>query len=152
MAAGNLVETSGVQFGSLKTFFLSALLENFRIDTSLNILVIQNSKTRGETSLSQTIQMSRIVENFQIQTAPFQNKAGYRAENRPEDISLKCLLPDFSFFWSQVQTTNTGKTFIKKVLKAFHPAARPKPPKVFASLCRYYGAPFTILMPGTGHI
>ena len=36
------VETSGVYFGSLKTFILS---ENIRIGTSLNILVTQNSKT-----------------------------------------------------------------------------------------------------------
>ena len=39
------VETSGVYFGSLKTFILSVKLENIRIDTSLNILVTQNSKT-----------------------------------------------------------------------------------------------------------
>ena len=39
------VETSGVCFGSLKTFILSAELENIRIGTSLNILVTQNSKT-----------------------------------------------------------------------------------------------------------
>ena len=39
------VETSGVHFGSLKTFILSVKLENIRIGTSLNILVVQNSKT-----------------------------------------------------------------------------------------------------------
>ena len=39
------VETSGVYFGSLKTFILSVKLENIRIGTSLNILVTQNSKT-----------------------------------------------------------------------------------------------------------
>ena len=39
------VETSGVYFGSLKTFLLSIKLENIRIGTSLNILVTQNSKT-----------------------------------------------------------------------------------------------------------
>ena len=39
------VETSGVYFGSLKTFILSVKLENIRIDTSLNISVTQNSKT-----------------------------------------------------------------------------------------------------------
>ena len=39
------LETSGVYFGSLKTFVLSAQLENSRIGTSLNILVTQNSKT-----------------------------------------------------------------------------------------------------------
>ena len=41
------VETSGVYFGSLKVFFLSAKLENIRIDTSLKILVIQNSKHKA---------------------------------------------------------------------------------------------------------
>ena len=39
------VETSGVYFGSLKTFLLSVKLENIRIGTSINILVAQNSKT-----------------------------------------------------------------------------------------------------------
>ena len=39
------VETSGVFFGSLKTFILSVKLENIHIGTSLNILVTQNSKT-----------------------------------------------------------------------------------------------------------
>ena len=39
------VETSGVYFGSLKTFILSVKLKNIRIGTSLNILVTQNSKT-----------------------------------------------------------------------------------------------------------
>ena len=39
------VETSGVYFGSLKTFILSVKLENIRLGTSLNILVTQNSKT-----------------------------------------------------------------------------------------------------------
>ena len=39
------VETSGVYFGSLKTVILSVKLENIHIDTSLNILVTQNSKT-----------------------------------------------------------------------------------------------------------
>ena len=38
-------ETSGVYFGSLKTFILSVKLENIRLGTSLNILVTQNSKT-----------------------------------------------------------------------------------------------------------
>ena len=36
------VDTSGVYFGSLKTFILCVKLENIRIGTSLNILVIQN--------------------------------------------------------------------------------------------------------------
>ena len=39
------METSGVYFGSLITFILSVEPENIRIDTSINILVIQNSKT-----------------------------------------------------------------------------------------------------------
>ena len=39
------MEISGVYFGSLKTFILSAKLENIRIGTSLSILVTQNSKT-----------------------------------------------------------------------------------------------------------
>ena len=39
------VETSGVYFGSLKTFILSVKLENVRMGTSLNILVTQDSKT-----------------------------------------------------------------------------------------------------------
>ena len=39
------VETSGVYFGSLITFILSVKPENIRIDTSINMLVTQNSKT-----------------------------------------------------------------------------------------------------------
>ena len=39
------VETSGVYFGSLKTFTLSVKLENIRIGTSLRILATQNWKT-----------------------------------------------------------------------------------------------------------
>ena len=39
------VETSGVYFGSLKTFILSVKLKNIRIGSYLNILVTQNSKT-----------------------------------------------------------------------------------------------------------
>ena len=42
------METSGVYFGSLKTFALSVKLEKIRIGTSLNILVTQHSKTQGE--------------------------------------------------------------------------------------------------------
>ena len=38
------VETSGVYFGSLKTFILSVKLENIRLGTSLNTLVTQYSK------------------------------------------------------------------------------------------------------------
>ena len=39
------VETSGVYFGSLKTFILSVKLENIRIGTSINMLIAKNSKT-----------------------------------------------------------------------------------------------------------
>ena len=39
------VETSGVHFGSCRTFLLPVKLENIRIGTSLNILVTKNSKT-----------------------------------------------------------------------------------------------------------
>ncbi len=38
-----LIETSGVYFGSLKTFILSVKLENIHIGTSLNMLVTQDS-------------------------------------------------------------------------------------------------------------
>ena len=48
------VETSGVYFGSLKAFILSVKLENIRMDTSLNILVTQTSKTQGESIFSCT--------------------------------------------------------------------------------------------------
>ena len=48
------VETSGVYFGSLKTFILSVKLENIRMDTSLSILVTQTSKTQGESIFSCT--------------------------------------------------------------------------------------------------
>ena len=44
MAAGKPVETSGVYFGSLKTFILSVKLENIRIGTSLVTLATQNSR------------------------------------------------------------------------------------------------------------
>ena len=39
------VKTSGVHFGSLKTFILSVKLENIRMGTYLDILVTRNSKT-----------------------------------------------------------------------------------------------------------
>ena len=63
------VETSGVYFGSLKTFILSVKLENIRIGTSLNVLVTQNSNIRRidifvhVTCYPETIPMSRIVKN-----------------------------------------------------------------------------------------
>ena len=95
------VKTSGFCLGSLKTFLVSPKLENIRIDTSLNILVIQNSKTQGESVFSSTWHVSQkqsryhaVWKKSEIQTAIFRNKACYRAENRPADISLRCLLPD----------------------------------------------------------
>ena len=39
------VKTSGVYYGSLKTFIPSVKLENIRKGASLNILVTKNSKT-----------------------------------------------------------------------------------------------------------
>ena len=39
------VKTSGVYYGSLKTFIPSVKLENIRNGASLNILVTKNSKT-----------------------------------------------------------------------------------------------------------
>ena len=51
---GEPVKTSGFCFGSLKTFLVSPKLENIRIDTSLNTLVIQNWKTQGESVFSST--------------------------------------------------------------------------------------------------
>ena len=39
------VETSGVYFGSLKTFIPSVKVENIRIGTYINMLVTQNLKT-----------------------------------------------------------------------------------------------------------
>ena len=41
------METSGVYYDSLETFFLSVKLENIRIGTSLNILVTQSSKLKA---------------------------------------------------------------------------------------------------------
>ena len=72
------METSGVYFGFLETFFLSAKLENIRIDISLNTLVTQNSKTQGESIFSCTlpVQMSRIVKkkNLDSNCSIFQTK------------------------------------------------------------------------------
>ena len=51
---GKPAQTSGVYFGSLKTLQLSARLENIRIDTSIYILLIQSSKTLGESTFSCT--------------------------------------------------------------------------------------------------
>ena len=39
------VETSGVYYGTFRTFILPVKLENIRIGTSLNILVTRNPKT-----------------------------------------------------------------------------------------------------------
>ena len=52
------VETSGVYFGSLKTFILSCKLENICIRTSLNILVTQNSETSGQSIFSCTLHVT----------------------------------------------------------------------------------------------
>ena len=48
------LETSGVYFGYVKTFRLSVELANISIDTSLNIFVVQTSKTCGESTFSCT--------------------------------------------------------------------------------------------------
>ena len=42
------LETSRVYFGYVKTFRLSVELANICIDTSLNTLVVQTSKTQGK--------------------------------------------------------------------------------------------------------
>ena len=53
--------------------FLSAKLENIRIVTSLNILVIQNSKTQGESCFLEAIQMLRIEKKLKFRLPYFQN-------------------------------------------------------------------------------
>ena len=45
------MQISGVYFGSIKTFFLSA--KNIRIDTSLNILVIANEQAERRREASE---------------------------------------------------------------------------------------------------
>ena len=66
------VETSGVYFGSLKTFILSVKLENIHIGTSLNILVthaeLENTRRIDifvhVTCYPKTMPMSRIVKRL----------------------------------------------------------------------------------------
>ena len=85
------METSRAYFGSLKTFILSVKLENIRIGTSLNILVTQNSKTQGESifyfragnMLPRNNADASIVKKTVFY---FQNKAVYRAEDKPKLI------------------------------------------------------------------
>ena len=82
------VETSGVYFGSLKTFILSVKLENIRIGTSLlniksslNILVTQaNRYFRARNMLPRN---NADVKHCEKNASYFQNKAVYRAEDRP---------------------------------------------------------------------
>ena len=87
------METSGVYFGSLETFILSVELENIRLGTSLNILVTQNSKTQGESGYFRACNMlprnNTDVTHCEKPVFYFQNKAVYRAEDRPTDICLK---------------------------------------------------------------
>ena len=96
------VKTSGFCVGSLKTFLVSPQLENIRIDTSLNILVIQNSKLHKanrcfllrDMFLRSNPDITQCEKNLKFKLLYFRNKACYRAENKPADISLRCLLPD----------------------------------------------------------
>ena len=48
------VETSGIYFGYLKRFLLSAELANIGIYISLYMLAVQTSKTQGESMFSCT--------------------------------------------------------------------------------------------------
>ena len=85
------VKTSGVYFGSLKTFIHSVKLVNIRRGNSLNILATQNSKTQGGSIFSCT----QHVTQKQCRCHAlfyFQIKAVYRAEGRPTDICLKMTL------------------------------------------------------------
>ena len=63
------MESSGVYFGSLKTFILSVKLENIRIGTSLNIIGYSKLKNIRRinifvhvTCYPETMPMSRIVK------------------------------------------------------------------------------------------
>ena len=55
------METSGVYFGSLKTFLPSVKLEIIRIGTSLNILVTQNAKTAAELRQGNQLGNGRVI-------------------------------------------------------------------------------------------
>ena len=82
------VETSGVNFGSLKTFIPSVKLENIHIGTSLNILVTQTSKTwanRYFRARNMLPAKNADVTHCGKTVFYFQNKAVYRAEDRPTD-------------------------------------------------------------------
>ena len=91
--------TSGVFFGSLKTFLRSAQLQNMRVATFLVILFFQNSKTKGESIFSchflrSNPGVTHCKKKLKFKLLYFQNKACHRAEDRSADISLKCLSPD----------------------------------------------------------
>ena len=88
------METSGVNFGSFKTFILSARLKNIRIGTSLNILVTHNLKLKHKANLyfrerNMLPRNNANVTYCEKTVFYFQNKLVYRAEDRPKDISLK---------------------------------------------------------------
>ena len=86
------METSGVYFGSLKTFIISVKLENIRIGTSLNILVTQNLKHKSNRyfrACNMLVRKNAAVTHCEKTVFYFQNKAVYRAEDRPTDIYLK---------------------------------------------------------------
>ena len=84
------METSGVYFGSLKTFLLSVKLENIRVGTSLNILVTQNSKTQGESNRNMLPRNNADVTHCEkTQCSTFKAKhAVNRSEHRPADIYI----------------------------------------------------------------
>ena len=74
------VETSGVYFGSLKTFLLAVKLENIRIGTSLNILVThaQSTLIRFQTKTELFLLRIRLSSTLQRQKRspkpePFEN-------------------------------------------------------------------------------
>ena len=127
IAAGNQWKHLEFNLALAKHFSLCETW-NIRMVTSLNIWVIQNSKTQGKSMFSCTshvlrsnpdVTQSNKKMNFKL--LHFQNKACYGAENRPTDISLKCLLLDkgksskfliLVFFWRQVKTKNCLATFL----------------------------------------
>ena len=86
------METSGVYFGSLKTFILAVKLEIIRIGTSLNILVTQDLKHKSNRyfrACNTLVRKNAAVTHSKKTVFYFQNKAVYRAEDRPTDIYLK---------------------------------------------------------------
>ena len=80
------METSGVYFGSLKTFLLSVKLENIRIGTHLNILVTHNLKRIDifmlGTCYPETMPMSCIVKKLSVL---FSEQS---AQDRPADQNI----------------------------------------------------------------